>query len=515
MRRLDHVGLLNLREVIEIGGDLVLLPREEAIPHEETRALELAGVLPLADSEIALRENLIFSLELAERYASERREIGVEPGWVHALPISVQTRLRVHFATHEEDVLHIFFELPKTGISYLLREGGFCEDVIRALDLWRLAGIKQLGFLQAPWEDGRMLFRQPLSEGTRFTHSCDVFAIASIIAFNNGISAGPQLRTLQFAALTHDVGTPAGGDSVKLVDPSGLDEDLNYPAILTLYPDAPAVIERYGIDREELFRTIRNEGLLGQILDIADKLAYIARDASYTAHHIEGIAHESTEYGIRTLANHIARYPYVCGVWDAVRVREGHVYFDDPSRLLSFLTLRVLMFRELYYHPRARFGEFMMSRLLVKTLYRRGTITKRELLRMRDDDLMRLMDQAYGSGTHSIGGTIASSEARVESFPDLAQACAFCAALAQEGIVFAMIDDDRRAIRPSTAYLVESPDGLVPLAEAFPSDARIIAEMAGMYPLVHVYYLEGEPAIPQRMLEELRATLSEMQVQAT
>ncbi len=507
MARLTYTGLLNLQDVVTIG-DLLLLPQESPLPYEEVRAMEEAGIIPLGESALVRNQNMAHSIELTERYVSERaRAHGLEPAWIEELPMSMRTRLRVHYAVHEEDPLAIVFALPFTGIRYMIKNGGLCEALCRSCNLWRLDGIKQLGFLQSPWTEDIIDHRTPLSDGTRYLHSLDVMTIVSLMAKNLRLSQS-ECNIARMAGLTHDMGTPAGGDSIKMIDPAGLDEDLNYPDILAGY-DVDDILRTHRIPRQTLYATIRNEGLCGELLDIADKIGYVARDLHLTRHHIIGGAREGSQPGLKTLYDCMERYPYVCGLWDSVARRGDHAVFTDPSRLLAFLKVRVLLFRELYYHPRSRFGEFLMSRLLARALYKSGRIDKRALLRMGDYELLRLMDETYGSGQHSIVDTCSSGLARCISFPKLEEAHAFVKALRAEGNVFTLIDDDRRSIKTGTRFLVATRKGVATFAEAFPADAQEIEEMARMYPMVHVYYLEGDPAIPREKLALLKKELEE------
>lgn len=507
MARLTYTGLLNLQDVVTIG-DLLLLPQGSPIPHEEVRAMEEAGIIPLSESVLARNQNILHSMELTERYARERQHLGgLEPRWIEEVPMSVRTRLRRHYAVHEEDPLAIVFALPFTGISYMVKNGGLCEALCRSCNLWRLDGIKQLGFLQSPWTEDIVDHRTPLSEGTRYLHSLDVMAVASVMGKNLRLDRS-ELDTLRTGALTHDMGTPAGGDSIKMIDPAELDEDLNYPALLAGC-GVEDILARHRIPREALYATIRNEGLTGELLDIADKVAYVGRDLFLTRHHILGGASEGSQPGLKTLHDLIVRFPYVCAVWDSVVRRGEHAVFTDPARLLAFLKVRVLLFRELYYHPRSRFGEFLMSRLLARALYRSGRVDKRALLRMGDHDLLRLMDETYGSGQHSIVDTCSSGLARCISFARPEEAHAFVNRLHAEGNVFTLIDDDRKSIKTGTGFMVTTRRGIKTFAEAFSADAQEVEEMARMYPMVHVYYLEGDPAIPREKLELLKRELEQ------
>lgn len=500
MLRLTHHDLLNLQEVRCLGGDLLLLPRETDVPYESARALELVGALPPSPSGGKIYSNMEQVLHIKARYDAERTRLGREPGWIADAPMALMRWLRLQFAIQEE-AAEIVLDLPYTGISFAIKDDGLHFDLCRACNVWRLSGIRQLGFLQAPSPNHDCLGSQPLSDGTRYLHTTDAMAISTLIAHNLALPES-LYNTVRAAAILHDIGTPAGGDSVKLVDVQGLDEDLNFRAILARHEFGP-VFERYGIDHDTLCEAILNRGLAGEILDIADKLAYTGRDIHQTRHHISIGARSGVQPGLRTLEQHLERYPEVCSIWDCVVEHDGHAVFTEPARLAAFLRVRALMFRELYYHPRARFAEFLVSRLIVKALFRRKLVTPASLREMTDEELVRLMETEYGTGPYSFGRICDEDTSRVRSFATLEEARGFVATLKEKGTMFAVIDDDRKSIKTGTHLRVVVGGRVSAFSEACPGDAREIQELAQLYPMVRVYYLEGRPDIPDEKLAEL------------
>jgi hypothetical protein len=498
-RKLSHHDTLGLQEVVELGGDLLLLPEQTPLPTEEAHTLYAQGVIPTDESLIM--ETLIHIARYEGEYVSARCN-GREPGWINEVPIALRTYLRLNYALREEDPLAIVLDLPYTGLSYMVRDEGLCARAQWKFHLNRLQHVKQLGFLQTPIYNESVKV-EPLSQSTRYLHSLDVMAIATVIG--NNVRAGSpfaisevEFRALRVAAFTHDACTPAGGDSVKLAAPEDLDEDRNYVRALSRMPWQD--MKSTGITKKLLAATIQGEGLLGEILDIADKIAYVARDAHTCLHHIEAGA-KNDLYGMMTLTRLIDRFPYACGIWDSVAVRSGRAVFTDVRRLLAFLKIRVLLFRELYYHPASRFGEFLISRLLVKVLYEQKRLTRDQLLEMTDSDLLQALDAEFG--IDAVVRTCSSDLARCATFTGLAEAKTFMEGLRQAGNVFAMLDDNRRAIKPGTHFLVSTKDGPQPLAVADPGSARELDEMARVRPMVHVYYLDGDPALPREHLARL------------
>jgi len=495
MARITYHAVLGLQDIMKIG-DLVLLPLEGQL-FEQIRSKRISeGDHP---SENLHYYDLLEVQKLSAKYGRERYTTGVEPKWAKKHPVALLVKMRRDFAITELDPLAIVNELPYTGLSYMVEEDGLCGDVYRTFNLGRLSGIKQLGFLQAPLSlVNDMQYRMPLSESNRYIHSLDVMAVATMIGQNLGLSAS-RMATLRTAALTHDIATPAGGDSVKMVDFQALDEDLNYKPYLERMDGWKELAQKWNIRKDVLFSTIRNEGLLGEILDVADKCAYVGRDIKSFRNMIEGWV-SVERHGMETLQRLLYAAPQVCSIWDSLAVCDGRLVFTDIPRLVTFLKVRVLLFREFYYHPRARFGEFMMSRLLVKALYKKGILTPEILLELDDNGLELIIQQEYG---YRVFGTIRSDQARVETFYSMPEAERFMSKLKRQGNLFVLCDDNTRAIKTGTNFLVRTKGMVMKLADAAPLDAQEIQQMAELLPRVHVYWIEGEPAVGRELLDEL------------
>lgn len=480
--KLNHHVTSSLQRVKTVGGDLLLLPEDHV------------------GSEFDFS---IFDLE--DEYA-EARVQGHEPSWVYEQPIHVQAKLRLHYARTYEDPFAVVNALPYTGISYMIINGGLCSAAAKVFRLHRLQGINQLGFLRPPWLTGgsdSYYHWMPLTETTRFLHSLDVMTVATLMGTNVHLSAS-DINTLRLAALTHDMATPAGGDSVKLVDPKRLDEDVNYALVLDRSNPAE-LLRAWNVNRDDLLQTIRNEGTLGQILDIADKIAYTARDAASCAFLL---GTESVQSGLAQLRQIVTGNQHVCSIWDSVRLHDGNIVFADARRLVNFLRLRTLMFREVYYHPRAKFGEYLISRILVKAMYRSGNLTLNELLEMTDAELMRRVDKEYGC-VSTMQSTRRKERCRV--FQTEAEAQSFANELKAKGNPFVLIENHSQTVKSCTDLPVLVGHKAKPLREAYPGDAREIESMAQILPTTQVYYLAQEPALARSVLAALYESLADKQ----
>lgn len=491
-RTYSVASVLGLQDTPRIGGDLILLPHVRLPNMSESYVMQKGGVINVETSLIARNQLSWDLLDRQTRYSREVMEGGREPEWVARLPLHVQRWLRHFYATQELDPLSIVGNLPNSGLCYMVEEGGLCEEAMRVLNLWRLQQVNQLGFLQAPWVSmTNQSFVGKLTHTTRWVHSLDVMCIGSVIAHNLGLE-GRELNTQRLALFSHDRGTPAGGDSVKLIDLVAFDEDANYERLLHERTDRKAwqdLKAKWDIDEKELLQAILNKGLMGQVLDIADKLAYVARDIETCMNVFVSEGDEDVYIGMKALDELRREHRDLCGVWDAVRRDADDPVFADAGRLIAFLKARIVLFRELYYHPRARFGEYLISRVLVKRLYDDGILTRDQLLEMGDGELETHLQQAYGG--HNILRSL-SLKSQMRSFATREEAATFKRELEQGGETFSLMENHLNAIKPGTHFLVDCPGGPKPLSEAYPGDAQELWEMANMLPGVHVYYLAGK-----------------------
>lgn len=146
-----------------------------------------------------------------------------------------------------------------------------------------------------------------------------------------------------------------------------------------------------------------------------------------------------------------------------------------------------------------------MSRIFVKTLFKSGELTRDMLFTMHDGDLMTMLDKRFGTG-YALD-TLTSDQARVTTFQTVEEARSFMEELRRDGNVFAMMDDNRRAIKTGLDLLVVTKDGPKPLRDFDRGAARELIEMATMLKMVHVYHLEGDPELPRSTLREIQNAL--------
>lgn len=441
---------------------------------------------------------------------------GHEPEWTKLVPLEVLRELRRGWLTGEYfDPLAILLRYrEKLGFTSAVHDDGLIHDVSIALNVFRLSSIRQLGFLHDPVTNEAaadcglgMRF-----EHTRYLHSLMVMATASLLGTRVGLSEH-DLAHLRVAALTHDVLTPAGGDSVKPIDFEAFDEDLHYPEVFRDNPEWGAVRDRYGLDEALLTETVLGEGPLGRLLDIADK-------TTYTAHDVE--AYLMGDHDPRSFKNLVAPEsilavydwkqklgPGSCQLWDKVTIEDGQVVITDIERLVGFLTLRALMFRHLYYNPLARYREHMIALLILEPLYHEGTLTRRHLITMTDDQLDQFLNRVTGHYDLRMEISRSAVAPAVEAYATRDAALARAQALYRDNpeLLF-MLEVIPRVSEKAVRYLVRDEQGSIrTLNEARPGEAEAIRAI-DFDPLPAKLYIlspeKMEGVLPADLREKLR-----------
>jgi len=415
----------------------------------------------------------------------------LEPSWMDKLPPFARRYLRCSYAMTEGiDPLAIVPKFPYMGFGYIVPDGGMAAEAAQVFHLHRLSGIKQLSFLHDPVlkendrSAGALMF-----EHTRYCHVLDTHAVANVIAENVGIKDG-HLNTLLTAAISHDALTPAGGDSVKLVDPAAFDEDAHYPELL-VGEKWGKYRERFNIDRELLVKTIMGEGLLGHILDIADKSSYLARDVN--AYLMTPNPKIDARYpNLSAVADIVIKDPYVCAVWESARKYNGSLVFGNAERLARFLKLRALMFRGLYYNPYSRFFEYLVGKGVVKYMYQNGLVSRHDLLREQDYWIEGKIDETLG--TYSMMHRFHNLDnARIEEYLDVNAAAGRAAEFENDHSVIVILDNFTPATNNGTRkFLVRKGNKAVEFADACPKDAEEIEGIMTFQKMVHLYFFSAD-----------------------
>lgn len=254
---------------------------------------------------------------------------------------------------------------------------------------YRLGGINQLGYLVPPrpeeWDkDVSVAYTVPQFSHTRWVHSLLAAILMELILARNGFSK-EERAPLVLTAGCHDIGTPAGGDSIKRVDPKGLDEEENFAWVLDRYGLAEKWAKQFGFDLVLAKGWVKGKGVFGRLLDTIDKMVYTALDCYYLG---------GTRPG--EVRNLCLKYPLIMDVWQDIQFTPDRTkfVFTRPERLFRFLLLRAYEFQELLFNPYSRALDFFLKKL-TQPLYEKGIITKEQLLTRGDDWLEQVLSQYY------------------------------------------------------------------------------------------------------------------------
>jgi len=438
-----------------------------------------------------------------------------EPDWFGGLPTVVKRNIKRFIATTGEFIEPLFNipDLPFSGFGYVVEEEGLIEATVRAFHQWRLSRVRQLGFLHPPFiTDGDEMNHIMSCYGhERLSHSCDVGILLTLMWLNNRPALeGLNHHLLRLAGQAHDTLTPAGGDSTKRIDLEAFDEDKHFRELFKL-PDWPALRDRFQIDEEQLVQTILNQGIFGQMLDLADKIAYTGRDvAAFLRLASPGSFVDSlfpTECGrIRELTE---RFPVFCGLWDSLRVENGLVYLADAKKLAIFLEIRALMFRVLYYNPASRFVEDTIANVVIRHLYQTGIVDRTSLLQMTDSDLEQLIKEV--TGIDSLSQLIGLHfSAQVQRFSSLAEAIREERRLVdQQPGIFTLVSNFKPVSNSAVSkFNVKKKGKIIPFDQAYPTEARQIIDIMSVSDRAYLYSLRNF-VFPPALMSTLEANRQE------
>lgn len=375
--------------------------------------------------------------------------------------------------------------LPLAGFRYAVNTEGLMSHTAELFGLQRLAGIRQLSYLVEPMriarENGGMT-TPPYFTHTRLEHVFDVAAIMTLMLENQHDISREEKNLARVAALTHDAFMPAGGELIKYVDEERFDENAHYPKLFRrngwrLFADT------YGLNEERLAETILNNGWTGVLLDLADKLAYVARDADtiFATADLPAWVRAGPERA--RLENLMLGTLHPCRWWESVTIRDGQVVVDDAHCFAAFLEARALLFRLNYANPLANIVRFRLMPV-VDAMLRSGDLTADELIRCDDADLERFIEMKHGI---KVNGAISFAIPPViEAFATSVEAGRRKRELLADGCADVRIMDMGERIRPCLHFLVNTSDGPKPVRDALPQTARAIAKAASMDKPFHV-----------------------------
>lgn len=402
---------------------------------------------------------------------------------------------------HEDGAFYV--GLPFSELREWVPEGIHTETV-NAFGLSRLEGIRALSFLSyigpAPENQYFLNFNH-----TRFHHSLVVALVMEKILQQNNFDQN-NLSQGTVAALVHDRGTPALGDATKSLDGKALDEELHWADELP--QTAEEVIKKHGLKKEEIDNIIRNNGTLGNCLDVADRIAYVLIDAFMVA----GMSSDTNPY-INELTLLLRKDPQLGNIYQDVRIdpATGKVFFTNAKRLGLFLRLRALLHNKLYLHPVSA-GRDLFVANLIRPLYSpkdNSLLTPSKLRRMTDDELLEKLFDHYQPS--AINYLFFYSDL-VKWYPQYLkveteeEAAAKAEELQQHDNTVVIGIKQVRSFDPATSYNVTAGGKIVPFSQAHPKWARAIESIAQSTGGLFVFYADVSQGWPiNELLKRIHA----------
>ena len=368
--------------------------------------------------------------------------------------------------------------LARAGFSYSLKPSGLLFAAARTFNFDRLDDIHQFDFKSDPLTGCRWPQK-------RYGHSLDVAAVANLLAHHNAAAlSAADRRALVLAALLHDILMPPGGETVKHIDMERFDEDSNFPAFVESETFWRFACE-HDVDPQAVARIMREEDAPGVLKDLADKIGYVCRDVEHLVSGQDALADGKIGSYMR-IRNLLNRCPQPGSFWASVTIEQGQVVIHDVDTFGAFLELRALLFANIYQSPSTRTNDYVYNEVILRWLYETGQLKAPNLLKMTDEDLDRIVDQY-------VDWTQEESVERLR-FSTLQEAQRVQRDWLERGVVFSTVVDYSRSCKPATHFLVPTPSGPQPFAQAYPAQAERIVDITTHASGVLLFYIREPKA---------------------
>ncbi len=272
------------------------------------------------------------------------------------------------------------------------------EEIAKAYDAFnvnRLSGIGSLSLVRYVGSDPEMAqYYDYKFVQTREYHTLVVARVVEAIMRNNGFSE-KEIRIGIAAAMLHDIATPALGDATKSLDSTNLDEENHWWTMLD--KKGWKYLEKIGATQEMIDHIIHNRGVVGEILDIADRITYTMIDI----HSIKSGAtlyDQDKGYVRDRLDDILEEDPDIGDIFQEVEVNKetGDVYFTNPNRAGIFLAARAFMFENMYVHPLTQGRDMLLAKTLERFYSPRegeAPLSPKKLRTATDDGLLYFLQE--------------------------------------------------------------------------------------------------------------------------
>lgn len=297
------------------------------------------------------------------------------------------------FEAEEQDVS--FFEnLPYSDFKRWVPENSIYEIALNKIPaLNRLNGIKALSFLSYVGPRPKEAYFVEFNH-TRLDHTLTVALVGEEILKQNGVPQN-QINLYIIAALLHDIATPAYGDATKQVDIKNLHEEDHWWNVLD--QKGKDFVIQYDT-KEMIDKVIKNKGMLGKVLDIADRITYTMKDIGGIQTSIPLVSEPFNPY-LAELNNIISKNPKLGNIYKEVGVdqKKEDVFFNNADNLNIFLSLRAHLHQKLYLYPTNQARDFLIARAIARIYSKdeNATLSPNKLRKMSDYDLMHILADHY------------------------------------------------------------------------------------------------------------------------
>lgn len=402
-------------------------------------------------------------------------------------------------------IYHPFSRLNETRF-----ENPLYAELIDTREIQRLKHIRQLGFILVDITPGGN-YKDPLMH-TRFTHTTSGATIAREILQNNNL---PQkdIDTGVMSFLLHDTAIPALGDPTMHLDPEGLDEETHWQEVAGR--KTRRLLSSQGITIEDVDHAIKNEGLLGQVIDIADRIAYVAGD--FREVYLDNYGRQKNNAilaGREEIFGQVSLNEYsfpdnlrnLGDLYQTVKVDKEHqqVYFADVNKLRTFLFVRAMLHRDLYQHP-YNVGRDMLYTQMIRPFYTPNVevgnnpyyLTPKKLHRMKDSDLIsHIFKYANREQARTyLQLTVDSWSPDFEKFGSVAQVMQRVEELKNAPETIVLGYKELNGFDPGLDYLVESNNKILPYKFADPKGAKLIEQEENASRGTYLFTISGNDAL--------------------
>jgi len=477
-------------------GDIIVSPfplnlKDENEMRREFEKLFALGILPKQLPE-RWRQHLpeaqdrhikYIYTKIAESYLTQKRAKGRDPSWFRKAPEKLRRvcSLKDIFLRIWPDSIPVLKPLKFAGIFRALfqEEGLFYKVDGRLRVHLHLLFRSQLANLTDPIKYAGSQKSDPLPyTHNRYDHTCWAYVILLLILYNvRKHLSRYQRRHGRVAVVVHDRQTPAGGDGTKAINPTAFDEELNVEELFRGW-EWEILKKELGLSKKSIIDAVRGKGVLGVLLDIADKIAYVCRDSEeFLARYIPESLGRCAK-GFAAIKAITDSHPDIGALWDSVTIINDQVVFEDAERLYNFLKLRALLFKYLYNNPGARSLEAIVANCIIRYMLTSGKVSKEKLIDMPDTHYFRLIEDFIGV-RYAMGNPRNIGQFSYRVFGTLKEALQKESELMPEKKTITAIEVLSKA-NPATDFLVKTKTGEIkPFGEACPEKAREIRRIIG------------------------------------